>query len=88
MHVLESYALQNNLKIDKAEVYERFFPLAVDKYITIDTSSLKTPAMSYSHWQIVIDLIKDKLKELNISIIQLGEKECKPLSDCDLATGQ
>ena len=88
MHVLESYALQNNLKIDKAEVYERFFPLAVDKYITIDTSSLKTPAMSYSHWQIVIDLIKDKLKELNISIIQLGEKECKTLTDCYLATGQ
>ena len=88
MHVLESYALQNNLKIDKAEVYERFFPLAVDKYITIDTSSLKTPAMSYSHWQIVIDLIKDKLKKLNISIIQLGEKECKPLTDCYLAIGQ
>ena len=46
MHVLESYALQNDLKIDRPFVYEKFFPLAIDKFITIDTSNLGTPALS------------------------------------------
>ena len=37
MHVLESYALQNDLKIDRPLIYEKFFPLA------LDSSSLLTP---------------------------------------------
>ena len=57
MHVLESYALQNNLKIDKAAVYEKYFPLAIDKFITIDTSNLGTSALAYDHWQLVVNLI-------------------------------
>ena len=40
MHVLESYALQDNFKIDSPFIYEKYFPMAVEgKYITIDTSS-------------------------------------------------
>lgn len=88
MHILESYALQNDLKIDKPHLYEKFFPLAVDKYITIDTSGLGTEAMRYDHWQLVVDLIQPKLEELGIKIIQLGEKGCKPLDKCYLAIGQ
>ena len=72
MHILESYALQNDLKIDKPHLYEKFFPLAVEKYITIDTSGLGTNAMQYDHWQLVVDLIEPKLKELDIKIIQMG----------------
>ena len=75
MHVLESYALQNDLKIDKPFVYEKFFPLAIDKYITIDTSNLGTSALAYDHWQLVVDLIQPKLKEQKIQIIQLGNKK-------------
>ncbi len=88
MHILESYALQNDLKIDRAAAYEKFFPLAVGNYITIDTSGLKTPAMKYDHWPLVIELIKPKLDELDISIVQLGDKDCTPLKDCYLAVGQ
>ena len=88
MHVLESYALQNDLKIDKASVYEKYFPLAVDKFITIDTSNLGTSALAYDHWQLVIDLIHAKLEEQGIKIIQLGNKDCVPLRQCYMTLGQ
>lgn len=88
MHILESYALQDNLKIGKPHIYQKFFPLVADKYITLDTSSLGTHAMNYSHWQLVVDLILPKLNELGIKIVQLGEKNDQPLTDCYLAVGQ
>tara|TARA_R100001163_G_scaffold18621_1_gene16436 strand:- start:1439 stop:2626 length:1188 start_codon:yes stop_codon:yes gene_type:complete len=88
MHILESYALQNDLKIDKALLYEKFFPLAVDKYITIDTSSMNTSAMSYDHWQLVVDIIKPRVEAEGIQIVQLGEKNCIPLTGCYMAIGQ
>tara|TARA_R110000824_G_scaffold379495_1_gene571509 strand:- start:44 stop:1273 length:1230 start_codon:yes stop_codon:yes gene_type:complete len=88
MHVLESYALQNDLKIDKPPLYEKFFPLAVDKFITIDTSNLDTSALSYDHWSLVVELIHSRLKEQQISIIQLGNKEDSPIPHCYMALGQ
>ena len=88
MHVLESYALQNDLKIDKASVYEKFFPLAIDRFITLDTSNLGTQALSYDHWQLVVDLIYPKLLEQKINIIQLGNKDDRPLVHCYMAQGQ
>ena len=88
MHVLESYALQNDLKIDRPLLYERFFPLAVDKFITIDTSNLGTSALSYDHWPLVVNLIHSKLQEQQISIIQLGNKEDTPIPNCYMTIGQ
>ena len=88
MHVLESYALQNDLKIDKATAYEKFFPLAIDKFITIDTSNLGTPALTYDHWQLVVNIIHPLLKEEGIGIIQMGSKECRPLINCYMTQGQ
>ena len=88
MHVLESYALQNDLKIDKPFIYEKFFPLAIDKFITIDTSNLGTSALAYDHWQLVVDLIYPKLLEQKIHILQLGDKEDAPLERCYMAQGQ
>ena len=88
MHVLESYALQNGLKIDTPSIYEKFFPLAVERFITIDTSTLGTGALEYSHWHLVINLIAPKLAEEGISIIQLGDKENVPLQNCYIALGQ
>jgi len=88
MHVLESYALQNDLKIDKPYVYEKFFPLAIDRFITIDTSGLGCSALAYDHWQIVVNLIYPYLEEEGVKIIQLGNKECRPLQNCYIALGQ
>jgi hypothetical protein len=88
MHVLESYALQNDLKIDKPFIYEKFFPLAIDKFITLDTSDLGTSSLAYDHWQLVVDLIHPRLLEQKIHILQLGNKEDKPLTHCYMAQGQ
>ena len=44
MHVLESFALNTGLKIDKPYIYEKFIPLSInedEKYI-IPTQNLKT----------------------------------------------
>ena len=88
MHVLESYALQNDFQIDKPFIYERYFPLAIDKFITIDTSSMGTSAMAYDYWQLVVDIILPYLKERDITIIQLGDKDDQPLKNCYMAIGQ
>ena len=85
MHILESYALQNDLKIDKPLIYEKYFPLTVDKFITLDTSSLGTKALSYDHWQLVVDLIHPKLKDLGITKIRLlGASAKYPLTGFNL----
>lgn len=88
MHVLESYALQNDLKIDRPSIYEKFFPLAVEKFITLDTSNLNTSALSYDHWQLVVDLIYPTLKEKGIEIIHLGDKGDTPLRSSYTTIGQ
>tara|TARA_Y100000034_G_scaffold92693_3_gene112059 strand:+ start:1513 stop:2736 length:1224 start_codon:yes stop_codon:yes gene_type:complete len=88
MHILESYALQNDLKIDKPSIYEKFFPLAVDKFITIDTSNLGTAALTYDYWHLVVDLIYPELKKQNIQIVQLGNKGDAPIPNCYMALGQ
>ena len=88
MHVLESYALQNDLKIDRPLIYEKFFPLAVDNFITLDTSNLGTSALSYDHWQLVVDLISPELEKKGIKIIHLGDKGDTPLTSCYSAIGQ
>ena len=88
MHVLESYALQNDLKIDRPLIYEKFFPLAVDNFITLDTSNLGTSALSYDHWQLVVDLINPELKKKDIKIIHLGDKGDTPLANCYSTIGQ
>ena len=38
MHVLESMACHDNLKIDLPEIYQKYYPLDKSKYITIDIS--------------------------------------------------
>ena len=88
MHVLESYALQNDLKIDRPSIYEKFFPLAVDKFITLDTSSLGTSSLSYDHWQLVVNLIGPELEKNNIKILHLGDRGDTPLANCYSAIGQ
>jgi hypothetical protein len=88
MHILESYALQNDLKIDLPEVYEKYFPLAVDKFITLDTSSLGTDAMAYNHWSIVLESLAPRLDKEGIKIVQLGPKGCEPIPGCYITVGQ
>jgi hypothetical protein len=73
MHFLDRYALNTGAKIDKPFVYQKFFPLPFDRYITFQPIS--KPAKNYDYWQDVLDDIAPYLTENNIRIVQIGAKD-------------
>lgn len=85
MHLIESYATNCGLKIDEPFIYEKFFPLSSEKYITFSTSAEQ--AKDYDYWIEVLNLLLPKFKENNISILQLGDRGLRPLPYCLSAVG-
>lgn len=75
MHLLEQYSLASGVKIKKPYIYEKFFPVTADKYITFHPSS--KPSKTYDYWQEVINLILPILDSKGIKIIQLGQEKEK-----------
>ena len=86
MHLVEAYATNCGLKIDKPYMYEKFFPLNVDKYITLHPYT--KPAKSYDYWQEVVNLLIPKLEEQEIRIIQIGAKNEPRLIGTGYTSGQ
>mgnify|MGYP003333319185 CR=1 FL=1 len=74
MHLIEAYSSNTRLKIDKPEIYLKYFPIPYERFITFQTSSAM-PAKNYGYFQEVLDLISNKLKEANIKVLQLGAKD-------------
>jgi hypothetical protein len=79
MHLLEQYSLASGVKIKKPYIYEKFFPVTADKYITFHPSS--KPSKTYDYWQEVVNLIFPILNEKGIKIIQLGQDKEKVYSN-------
>lgn len=75
MHILEQYALNSGVKIKQPFIYEKFFPVTFDKYISFHPAS--KPSKTYDIWQEVISLIFPYLEKNNIKILQIGEKDDK-----------
>ncbi len=87
MHLIEQYALASSSTISKPQIFTKYFPLPnINKYITLHTQSKETK--SYDLWQEVIDLILPILRKENISIIQIGQKDEKPINGCYHIMGQ
>ncbi len=86
-HLLEAYALNCGLKIDRPYVYQKFFPLNVEKFITIHPNS-KCDSKCYDYWQEVVLFLQPELTKNGISIIQIGTKEDKPILGCLHTQGQ
>lgn len=86
MHILENYALSCGLKIDKPYILEAFFPIPVEKYITLHPTS--KGSKSYDFWQIVVDILFPILSKNNISIIQIGKEGDKSIKGCFNVAGQ
>lgn len=86
-HLIETYALTCGVKIDKPFIYQKFFPLIADKFITIHPNS-KYEAKCYDYWQEVVDFLKPALDKSGISIVQIGVKEDSPISGCIHTQGQ
>lgn len=74
MHILESLALSNNLKIHVPEIYQKYYPLECDKYITIDITGIDDKE-KYEHWKITLNLVHNFLVSKNIVIYQIGDNE-------------
>jgi hypothetical protein len=81
MHILDSYALNCGVKIDKPYIYDQYYPLGEDKYITIQPSS-RYPGKQYLYWNEVIGYIYDHLEEKGIKVVQIGVKDDKPIFRC------
>ena len=87
MHLVETYALNCGLKIDKPYIYEKFFPLDVEKFITLHPNS-KYGSKCYDYWQDVVDILLPKLEKENIRILQIGVAEDNPIKGCLHAQGK
>lgn len=87
MHLIERYALACGAHIGRPFIYEKFFPMTVDKYITLHPNS-KFPAKCYDYWQDVVNLIYPVLSKLGYTIVQIGTKDDKRLKYCYVTSGQ
>jgi len=72
-HLIEEYSKSAGVKIGRPEVYEDYFPMIIERYITLHTTS--KPAKTYQYWQEVVNLIKPHLDAMGISIVQIGGKD-------------
>jgi hypothetical protein len=78
MNRLQSQALSSGLKINKPLVPEAFWPLAFEKYITVNTFG-KYSSRNYLYFTEVINIIQPYLKENNIHVVQLGTADDPPI---------
>lgn len=78
MHILESFSTSCGLKIDKPYIYEKYYPLNIEKYIILETHDNKYQAKNYDYWQEVVDIITQELKKNDINVLQLcGQNDLK-----------
>ena len=87
MHILEQYALNCGLKIGTPYIYEKYFPLPYQKYITFNPFG-KFNSRRYSYWQEVINLIYPILDKHNIKIFQIGGQDERGYNNCFHLMGQ
>jgi hypothetical protein len=80
MHLIETYATNCGVKIDKPFIFEKYYPLAFDKYITLHTTS--KDSKSYDYWNDVVDILFPVLEPLGIKIVQIGGAQDKPARNC------
>ena len=82
MHLLETYALNCGLKIDESHIFQKYYPVPSEKYITFSYST-------YEYYQDVIDIIFPSLKEQGVEIVYIKNKNdevfdlCHEISEID-----
>ena len=81
MHILESYALQNDLKIDKPHLYEKFFPLAVEKL----AGCVFVQNVEFRALAVILPILerglKDKITEIRRKSCVIIDNMCKLIED-------
>lgn len=82
-HILETYALACGLKQKLPIIQESYYPLDVDKYITLHNSA-KVDAKKYDLFQDVLYLLKPILEKEGIKIVQIGAANDDYISGADV----
>lgn len=83
-HIIEEYSKNLGVKISKPIISRHFYPVMFDNYITIQLEP-KINAKKYKYYEIVIDLISNKLKKAGISIVQVGALPETKLKNVDIS---
>ena len=86
MHLIEQYSLASGSKIGEPYIYEKFFPLPFDSYITF--SPFSKPSKNYAYWKDSLSMLIPVLRKLNTHIIQLGEKKEEAFEGCYNLSGK
>ena len=87
MHLIERYATACGVKIDKPYIYDTFFPVNVEKYISFQPFS-KYPSKNYDYWDEVVAIILPFLQQNNITLVHIGAKDDKAINNTLNLCGQ
>tara|TARA_Y100001963_G_scaffold159447_2_gene263159 strand:+ start:1869 stop:3044 length:1176 start_codon:yes stop_codon:yes gene_type:complete len=87
MHIVEAYATHCGLKIDKPWMYENYYPIEAEDYITIQPFG-GAPVRDYDYWDEVLFYLAPVLSERKIQIVQLGVEKDRALDGCLHTQGQ
>ena len=72
-HLLEEYAKNLGVKISLPIVKDHFFPLTIEKYITLANDD-DIQSKHYPFYELVLNLLSPFLKNNSIKVVQLGGK--------------
>jgi len=72
--LVSQYAKATGLTVSKPNIKEQFYPIAFDRYVTLQTGAGQDPK-KYSYYQEVIALVKPILDANHIIILHLGGKD-------------
>lgn len=87
MHLIERYATACGVKIDKPYIYDTYYPLTVEKYISFQPFS-KYPSKNYDYWDEVVAIISPFLQQNNITLVHIGAKDDKAINNTLNLCGQ
>jgi hypothetical protein len=81
MHIVESYATNLGLKIDRPSIYEKYYPIGDFDYVTLYLGGYGDNVY-YSHWQEVINLAFPLLEKKGIKLVQLNTNLKQKFNNC------
>ena len=87
MRIIDAYALLTGSKIGKPYIFDSYFPIDCEKYITIQ-SNTQFDSRNYSYWQDIVDFLIQRLDKHKVSIIQVGVNGDPQLMNIKSTVGQ
>lgn len=86
MNLLQAQSLAAGQQIESIQIYEKYFHLPFDKYITFGPWSKESK--NYDLWNDVLVIILPELDKNNIKIVQIGGPNERPLKGTFYIAGQ